>query len=93
MSEPEPPLAPNGREYPYDGPPAKTPSYRYDGGPANPVPMPVEPAPKTKDATPKINPADGRIVKMQPAPKKYSYAAYGQNRFESNDGVTVSVKK
>ncbi len=91
LSDPEPPTAPP-REYPYDGPSqAKTPSHRYDGGPAKSAPMPNAPAPKMKDPT-RINPADGRIVKMPPPAKKYSFAAYGEERMKDRDAGTFVVK-
>ena len=100
MTEPEPPLAPRygeppAKDYPYDGPTApraKPPIYRYDGGPANPVPMPPEPTPKMKDPAPKLDPADGRVV-AAPATKKYSYAAYGENRATGADRSTYVVKE
>jgi hypothetical protein len=95
LHNPEPPLAPAGRVYPYGGPttPMPTiPKFRYDGDPATPVPMPGEPTPKMKDPAPKIDPADGRFVKMQPAAKKYSYSAYGENRADSRDTLVVKQK-
>jgi hypothetical protein len=50
-------------------------TYPYDGGPANPVPIPqADPAPGRK-AGPTLTP-DGRVVAIEKAPK-YSYQAYG----------------
>jgi hypothetical protein len=50
-------------------------TFQYDGGPANPVPMPqVEPAPSRK--TPVI--PDGRVVSISAKSAKYSYPAYGE---------------
>lgn len=94
MAEPEEPAyaprvpakpstpAPAG-EYNYDGPATprtKAPTYRYDGDPALKVPMPSNPAPAPTPTAPKIDPADGRLVKSAPSAKKYSFQAYGDNR-------------
>jgi hypothetical protein len=50
-------------------------TFQYDGGPANPVPMPqVEPAPSR--AVPVI--PEGRVVSITPKSPKYSYSAYGE---------------
>jgi hypothetical protein len=55
-------------------------TYRYDGGPSNPVPLPrTEPAP-AGNARPQTVPLDGRPVSLPPAvpKKKYEYLAYGE---------------
>ena len=84
---------PSGRDYPYDGPPrAKTPTNRYDGGPTPPAPMPVEPAPKMKAPDQKLDPADGRLVKMQPPAKKYRFAAYGEKPVEDRGSFVAREK-
>ena len=50
-------------------------TFQYDGGPANPVPMPqVEPAPSRK--TPVI--PEGRVASISAKSVKYSYPAYGE---------------
>lgn len=63
-------------------------SYRYDGGPANPVPMPTpdaKPAPQTPATPPAPAPAaneqPGTVQISYPAPAtptKYRYRAYGE---------------
>lgn len=56
--------------------PGQVPSYRYDGGPSAPVPMPpADPTP-----TPKIDPIEGRIVRLSSGSSKLSYPAYGERR-------------
>ena len=61
-------------------------TFRYDGGPNQPVPMPKqEVAPKATE----------RLV-SNPAPKKYTYAAYGEESGPQpqprNDAKTYVVK-
>jgi hypothetical protein len=52
-------------------------TYPYDGGPANPVPMPqAKPGPKR--AVPPTTIPEGRAVAIQSKTKKYQYAAYGE---------------
>jgi hypothetical protein len=55
-------------------PPTPKAKYRYNGGPANPVPQPIG----------RPNSTEGRLVSA-PAAKKYSYAAYGENRQSKSD--------
>jgi hypothetical protein len=54
-------------------------TFPYDGGPADPVPMPkVEPAPAGK-VRPHTMPLEGRPVSVPPpTTKKYEYLAYGE---------------
>src|SRR5262249_37737810 len=75
---------------PYAGPPRKPmppgapPTYHYDGGPSNPVPMPgvVPNSPNSK-----FDPADGRVVSL-PSSKKAGYPAYGeQKKAKVEDGL------
>ena len=92
-ARPATPAVPS-REYQYDGPAApqtKTPTYRYDGDPAIKAPAPREAAPAPAAPSQKIDPADGRLVKM-PAAKKYSFQAYGENR-KTQEGENLLVKK
>jgi hypothetical protein len=50
-------------------------TYPYDGGPANPVPLPqAEPAPTRKGGS---TPAPARVVGIESKAPKYSYQAYG----------------
>ncbi len=67
-------------------------TFRYDGGPRSPVPLPdgtqatppsnpapTNPAPRTRPSLP----LEGRPVSItisQPTPKKYTYPAYGERR-------------
>jgi hypothetical protein len=52
-------------------------TYQYDGGPANPVPMPpADPAPSRLRPAPVV--PEGRTVSLQAAAPKYQYAAYGE---------------
>jgi hypothetical protein len=52
-------------------------TYQYDGGPANPVPMPrAEPAPSR--AAPRTIVPEGRVVSFESKAPKYSYSAYGE---------------
>jgi hypothetical protein len=52
-------------------------TFPYDGGPANPVPMPqAEPAPNR--AAPRTIVPEGRVVSLQAKAPKYSYPAYGE---------------
>jgi hypothetical protein len=56
----------------------KNNTFPYDGGPANPVPMPqAEPAPNR--AAPATIIPGGRVVSLQTKAPKYSYLAYGEN--------------
>lgn len=92
MAEPEPPAAtaPMPKQAP-----ATRPTYRYDGGPDNPMPQPLppqpgEPAPKpSKQPSTKIDPAEGRLVKLPvataPAKKKPTFAAYGEHMRKADD--------
>jgi len=84
---------PMDQAYPYDGPPARTPSYRYNGDPMAPVPMP--PA----DTNPSRNPSkgespEGRVVSLTSPAKKLSYPAYGDNRRKADGDKdrTIVVK-
>jgi len=58
-------------------------TFKYDGGPANPVPMPqtesqTNPKPTTIPAQPTV-PLEGRAVSLPARPaKKLTYAAYGE---------------
>ncbi|MCS6849813.1 MAG: hypothetical protein NZ700_01430 [Gemmataceae bacterium] len=77
--------APNERPYRYDIVPYAPPgdgTYRYDGGPQNPVPMPpgTNPKPTTDPAPPSTVPFEGRAVSIPAKPKTspYSYRAYGE---------------
>jgi hypothetical protein len=58
-------------------PAPKNQTYPYDGGPANPVPIPqAEPAPGRKAG---VAPApEARLVGIETKAAKYSYQAYGQ---------------
>lgn len=50
--------------------------FRYNGGPASPVPLPkTEPLPQR--GTP-IDPAKGRVVSVPAQPTKFAYPAYGE---------------
>jgi hypothetical protein len=50
--------------------------YPYDGGPANPVPLPkVDPLPQRGNP---IDPAKGRVVSVPAKPAKFTYQAYGE---------------
>jgi hypothetical protein len=52
-------------------------TYRYDGGPQNPIPMPkADPAPAGKP--PLAVPPDGKVVSLKPKPTKFTYPAYGE---------------
>src|SRR5262245_56343897 len=88
-SEPAPKTRPSRPMPPpdqLDGPTGPPPTYRYDGGPTQRVPMPPPDAgPNTP--SPKGGGTSGRIVKL-------TYPAYGDNlrKFDAPDG-TVVVKK
>jgi hypothetical protein len=45
------------------------------------------------EPAPKIDPADGRLVKSAPADKKYKFAAYGENRIKDRETFAVKDKK
>jgi hypothetical protein len=54
--------------------------FKYDGGPANPVPLP-QGSPDPKDMNPKLDVPDRAVslpLKAPETPKKYSYSAYGE---------------
>jgi len=59
-------------------PPRPAPGiFQYDGGPANPVPMPqTEPGPIRVPA--KTIPAQGRFVSLPEQSSRYAYLAYGE---------------
>lgn len=88
------PMQPAETIYPYDGPAkprSTTPSYRYDGGPSQVVPMPTGAPSKTP--SPKIDPKDGRLVSI-PAAKKIAYPAYGDyRRSERPKDDVLTVKR
>jgi hypothetical protein len=64
-------VIPAPRAVPKDG------TFQYDGGPANPVPMPkAEPAPNR--AAPRTIVPEGRVVSFESKAPKYSYSAYGE---------------
>lgn len=76
---PEPPVAPSRPMQPADG------TFPYDGGPAKPAPMPgAEPA--RRNSSP--DSARERIVSIPPA-KKYTYAAYGDQKTKPASDVRV----
>jgi len=83
--EPEPIRAPRpSMPRPNDG------TFQYDGGPANPVPMPqAEPAPtRTAPVFP-----EGRVVSISAKKPKYSYAAYGEKpESRSSEQRQLAVK-
>jgi hypothetical protein len=61
---------------PMPRPEQKGGTYPYDGGPANPVPMPqAEPTPSRKAGIPLTR--DARLVATESKAPKYSYQAYG----------------
>jgi hypothetical protein len=45
------------------------------------------------EPAPKIDPADGRLVKFAPAAKKYKFAAYGESRIKDRETFVVEDKK
>jgi hypothetical protein len=57
-------------------PPPKDPAFRYDGGPANPVPLPKIDTQPQKSAP--IDPTQGRIAALPSQPTRYTYRAYGE---------------
>jgi hypothetical protein len=73
------PAKPNGREG----------TFEYDGGPANPVPMPqAEPAPnRTAPAIP-----EGRVVSITTKSPKYSYSAYGEKASRPTEERQLAAK-
>src|SRR5262245_49789810 len=76
MPDPEPPLAPAG------------PSDQHNG---NPLPMP-EPQPRMSEPAPRIDGGDDLIMRMEHPTKKYSYAAYGENRMQPKNLNSVVLK-
>jgi hypothetical protein len=65
-------------------------NYPYDGGPANPVPLPgTEPKPATPPQ-PTV-PLEGRVVSLPSKPGKYVYPAYGEQftRTSAPSGTVV----
>lgn len=45
------------------------------------------------EPAPKIDPAEGRLVKSAPTAKKYRFAAYGENQMKDRDTFVVKDKK
>jgi hypothetical protein len=81
-------------------PPAGSLTYPYDGGPADPVPMPKAPqTEEKKPSAPPMVPLEGRTVSLpaKPAAKpKYTYPAYGEEPGRTGfaqDRVTVVKQK
>lgn len=69
------PSLPAPRRVPPDG------TYRYDGGPKDPVPAPrPDPAPTSKPPAPGT--VDGLVASRRPASGRYVYPAYGEHRGE-----------
>jgi hypothetical protein len=69
-------------------------TYPYDGGPANPVPMPnAEPAPSVVPVRPAV-PRDGRAVSLPAQPSRFAYPAYGEGPVQTSFAKerTVLVK-
>jgi len=66
-------------------------TYKYDGGPTEPVPMP-----KTQNSPKQSTERFVSIPAPAPAPKKYTYAAYGQQSAPkpaaSDDVKSIAVK-
>jgi hypothetical protein len=96
VSAPTQPLILNaGREVitPYTSDPSGG-TYLYDGGPADPVPLPAV-APRPRVQPPAARPdADTRYVAQPVKPKKYTYAAYGEKPQTptAKDGRTVLTR-
>jgi hypothetical protein len=59
--------------------PGGDPTFPYDGGPANPVPLPRTEAGPTAAPPPTI-PLEGRPVSLTTKPAKLTYPAYGERR-------------
>jgi hypothetical protein len=69
-------------------------TYRYDGGPANPVPLPKTGSPQ--QPAPGTIPLEGRSVSLTAPPvKKYAYPAYGEAPARPNvaEERTIVIKK
>jgi hypothetical protein len=77
---------------PLPGSPPLNGTFPYDGGPANPVPMPrAEPAPTS--TPPATVPLEGRVVSLPAKPAKLTYPAYGEQPITRNgpkDGSLVT---
>jgi hypothetical protein len=69
-------------------------TYPYDGGPANPVPMPQAQPPAPNRAAPPTTLPEGRAVSLQSKTPKYKYAAYGEkpSRPAATADQTLAVK-
>jgi len=63
-------------------PPVARPSddgtYFYDGGPAQPMPLPGQDSAPAIEKRPSV-PLEGRLVSIPSQPRKYSYPAYGES--------------
>jgi hypothetical protein len=67
------------------GQPGNSGNFKYDGGPANPVPLPGDGQGQIYQPTPKLQPQDGRFVSMPPQPitttttnrSGFAFPAYG----------------
>jgi len=64
-----PQVSPQDLPYELPGLPEQPKSFRYDGGPSNPIPLP-------SGGKPSQAPADGKLVSGQPA--RLTYPAYGE---------------
>ena len=72
-----PPTTGSEETIPMPRPQQKGGTYPYDGGPANPVPMPqAESTPSRKAGIPLA--PDGRLVATESKAPKYTYQAYGE---------------
>ncbi len=72
------PSGPVGSSF-YNAPPTqpRDGTYRYDGGPQSPVPLPQTRPDTTPPPAPRMVPMEGRTVSL-PASGKYLYPAYGE---------------